>query len=380
MNIQIITSSYPSFAGDAGGTAGLFVSSFALELAKQGHNVVVQPVARKQSYDHYEGITVEPIPWRGGDQELASMNHLNPVNLPILWHFFREARQNTFQIHQKYNIDKVLCMWVIPSGILGYWIKKAVHTNYDVWALGSDIWKIKKIPILGPALIKKIVSNAQNVFADGYQLAKEVESITQRPCEFLPSTRQLPLPQDNIAPLEPKDACHFLFVGRYHVNKGPDLLIKSISFLSKEIKSNLRVHLFGSGPLKSELKNLISQLHLEKIITVNGPIHAQECADYLKKVSFLVIPSRIESIPLVFSDAMQMGIPVIAMPVGDLPRIITEFQCGVVAEGTTEKKLARALEVGVNSDRSHFKNGIQKAKLFFEIKSLVQKWLESNAK
>jgi len=58
MNVQIITSSYPAFPGDAGGTAGLFVQSFAQELARNGHTVIVQPVARKEAYQADPGITV----------------------------------------------------------------------------------------------------------------------------------------------------------------------------------------------------------------------------------------------------------------------------------------------------------------------------------
>jgi hypothetical protein len=74
MNIQIITSSYPAYPEDPSGTAGLFVRAFALELQKQGHQIVIQPVARKQEYLPESGLIIDPLPWQGGDRELASLN------------------------------------------------------------------------------------------------------------------------------------------------------------------------------------------------------------------------------------------------------------------------------------------------------------------
>jgi len=288
MNVQIITSSYPAFKGDSGGTAGLFVQSFASELASQGHAVIVQPIARKQSYESEAGVVIEPIPWGGGDRELASMNFLNPLNWIIFLNFFLNGKKCTQAVHQKYRIDRTLCMWIIPCGIFGFWIKKKLNKKYDVWALGSDVWKIRKIPFLGKRWIKKIVQNATGVFADGLKLANDVKEITQKNCQFLPSTRQLPDPEKDLIPLEPVDAHHMLFVGRYHKNKGPDLLLKSLSKLSNDTKSEIRVHIFGAGPLEHELKMLLEQLDLKNIVKINGPINAQAFANYLSQASFLI--------------------------------------------------------------------------------------------
>src|SRR5210317_1602735 len=146
MNIHIITSSYPAYPGDPSGTMGLFVRQFALELAAMGHNVVVQPVARKNEYIPDPGITIVPTPWKGGDQELASMSLMSPKNW---WYFlllFINGIKNTIAINNKYKIDTTLCMLVVPSGIFGIAGKLRHKTPYDVWILGSDIWKVRKIP------------------------------------------------------------------------------------------------------------------------------------------------------------------------------------------------------------------------------------------
>jgi glycosyltransferase involved in cell wall biosynthesis len=69
----------------------------------------------------------------------------------------------------------------------------------------------------------------------------------------------------------------------------------------------------------------------------------------MKAADYLVIPSRVESIPLVFGDAMQCGLPVVATDVGDLGLLIRLKEVGwVVGEPTVE-----ALATGLRWVLSH---------------------------
>jgi glycosyltransferase involved in cell wall biosynthesis len=379
MNIHIITSSYPASPEDPSGTAGLFVRHFALELAACNHTVVVQPAARKHEYRSDPGITLVPAPWKGGDQELASMDLTSPRNWWFFLLFFIRGARNTRAINKKYAINRALCMWAVPSGIFGLLGKRKDNIPYDIWVLGSDIWKIRKIPILGKMILKKIMKNADRVFADGIQLCKDVQDLTDVPCGLLHSSRKLPPPQEQLFLSGPAKLCHLLFVGRYHVNKGPDLLVKAVGCLPHDIKESIRVHMFGLGPMERELKSMISEMRLERYIYFHGPIQAQEFSNYLNSVSFLVIPSRIESIPVVFSDALQLGTPVVAMPVGDLGDLIREFRCGVLAGEVNAEALASAIKKALPRSKDSFKESMSKAYEQFEIKKTVHTWLNFNA-
>src|SRR5688572_12654866 len=130
MNIQIITSSYPSFPGDPTASAGLFVNAFALELNRQGHRVIVQPIARKEAYTADPGLIMEPIPWKGGDIVLAQMDLFSIKHLSTIIHFFRSAKENCLAVHRKYAIDHTMCMWAIPCGIIGRWINQEFNKSY----------------------------------------------------------------------------------------------------------------------------------------------------------------------------------------------------------------------------------------------------------
>lgn len=378
MKLHIITSSYPATPQDPSGTAGLFVRQFALELAAMDHTVIVQPAARKQHYVADPGITIAPAPWKGGDQELASMDLLRPVNWLIFLHFFICGANNTITINEKYSIERTLCMWAVPSGIFGLAGKIKKKIPYDVWVLGSDIWKIRKIPYLGPMILRKIMMGADRVFADGQQLCHDVTDLTGVPCKFLATSRKLPPPLKKVKLSHNPAIKHFLFVGRFHVNKGPDLLIRAVACLPPEIREAIRVHLFGLGPMELELKKIVTDLQLGHSVQINGPIQAQDLANYLDSVSFLVIPSRIESIPLVFSDALQRGTPVVAMPVGDLEKMIKLYKCGIVAEKVSAAALAAAIKKAACLEKDVFAESIARAYAQLEITGTVAKWMDFN--
>jgi glycosyltransferase involved in cell wall biosynthesis len=378
MNIQIITSSYPAYPEDPSGTAGLFVRAFALELQKQGHQVVIQPVARKHQYVPDDGMVIEPLPWQGGDRELASLNLYSPFNWFTVLIFFLKARQKVIQTHKQYQIDRTLCMWAVPSGLLGYLMSKSLNKPYDVWALGSDIWRIRKIPLLGRFLLKKIIGRAERVFADGLGLCRDVEEISGRQCEFMPSSRDLPGTWLARAKTPDDDRIKLLFVGRYHYNKGPDLLLDAVRQLPQELKASLDLRMYGIGSMKKKLIKYVRQHGLASFVSINDGIEAHKFVDELSRADYLVIPSRIESIPVVFSDAMQMGTPVIATPVGDLGALIVEHRCGVLADDVSASSLARALERALSCGRRD--DYAEKAHALgrtYRVSKVVDKWLLS---
>ncbi len=229
---------------------------------------------------------------------------------------------------------------------------------------------------MGKLILKLVMKKADRVYADGFQLCKDIEDLTGVPCAYLPSSRKLPSPNEKLFSSDSVKLTHFLFTGRYHVNKGPDLLIKAIACLPQEIRESIRLHMFGPGPLKEDLGKMISELRLEKYIDLHGPIRAQEFSNYLDSVSFFVIPSRIESFPIVFSETLQIGTPVVAMPVGDLEGFIREYKCGIVAKEVTPDALAAAMIEALTRDKEYFRESIAKAYRQFDMENAIQKWLD----
>ena len=375
MRILIITSSYPSHRDDATSAAGLFVRDFALELVRRGHIVLVITAGRKKKYYADDGITILPLSWLGGDHELASLSFLNPLSWLVALHFLWNGCRKTAQISRTYAVERSLCMWIVPAGVLGWWAKRKTKAPYDAWALGSDVWKIRRIPF-GAWIIKKIVRSSSNVYADGVRLQREVEAISSRNCRFLASSRRLPQPTPQLAPLEPEDRLHFLFVGRYHPNKGPDILIDAVAKLPLIVQQKIRIHMFGYGVLRDELDSRVRQLRLEGIVRIQDVIVAQELSNYLSRCHYVVIPSRIESIPVALSDAAQRTVPLIVSDAGDMGDLVGGYQAGLVFQNGNSKDLAETLAEAVRCDRSMFFNGIRSLSTKFDIGVTCKSWLD----
>jgi glycosyltransferase involved in cell wall biosynthesis len=266
-------------------------------------------------------------------------------------------------------------MLAVPSGMFGLAGKLLNNVPYDVWALGSDIWKIKTVPVVGKMVLRCVLRNAEHVFADGQRLCDEVTSLAGVPCLFLQSSRKLPPVTKEPTLAGEADRVRFLYVGRYHVNKGPDLLIKAVAELSKIEKEKIHVNMFGIGPMFADLQKMIVEYELSEFIDLHGPIHAQEFSNQLSGASYLVIPSRIESIPVVFSDAMQGGTPVVVMPVGDLASLVDIYKCGIVAESVSAPAMASALRKAIYSNAEVFQCGVRDAYGQFDIAKSAERWL-----
>jgi glycosyltransferase involved in cell wall biosynthesis len=136
-------------------------------------------------------------------------------------------------------------------------------------------------------------------------------------------------------------------VGRYHVNKGPDILIEAIRLLPPHLQQKSYFHFFGLGDLYRDLKSMIHQHNLSHCISLNGPINNYKLSQYLELVDFIVIPSRIESIPVILSDALQKQCPIIATNVGDMGRLLTQHPIGYLAQRADPHSLAAMLSEAI---------------------------------
>jgi glycosyltransferase involved in cell wall biosynthesis len=85
---------------------------------------------------------------------------------------------------------------------------------------------------------------------------------------------------------------------------------------------------------------------------LSGYLSKQQAEKALGEADRLLIPSRIESIPVVFSDAMAFCIPVVAMPVGDLPDLIGK-NLGWVSAETTSTSFLSAVRAAIRTGSNH---------------------------
>ena len=319
MNICILTSSFPSHPGDV--LQAPFLIDFIKGLRKRDHQVFVFTQDRKEVKENVlEGIQVEWFPWFTSRKPIVHLNPLNPLNWFRIGNLVYSGRKAILPFVRENKIDACLALWVLPSGYFANYLHQRTRVPYSVWALGSDIYRYGRNPFLYSTM-KRIISEARGVFADGFDLTKRVEERFGRKCYFLATTRKIPLEPDELnnpfKPDQPEGPYRFLFVGRLEKVKGIDLLLQSMAMLSEE-DMNVHLTIAGKGDLEEWMRSFIHRKRLEKWITLKGNVDGKTLASLYRSSHCVVIPSRSESIPLVFSEALNFDKDLIVTDVGDM--------------------------------------------------------------
>ena len=303
---------------------------------------------------------------------LSLLKPAKPSDWPAVLATLQVGRTALGQLIEDDRPDHILALWALPSG---WWADSAGRgVPFSTWALGSDIWTLGRIPLIRRKL-KGVLRSADHRFADGLGLCADVERLCGKPCTFLPSTRRLPAARDSTVAAQPPYKLAFL--GRWHPNKGTDLLMHALEALDDDDWGRIgEVRIFGGGPLSGQIQATAESLSAAgRPVSVGGYLDKSEAAKLIAWADYLLLPSRIESIPVVFSDALQLGTPVVATPVGDLPRLHERYDIGVLAGAASETAYAEAIRQAIRQDASCFGAGIERARLDFDLATIVARFL-----
>lgn len=341
MRIVVATSSFPTHPSEAI-NAGVFVWAVAEELSAQGHRVWVLTPAKGEPI-HGFPVPVETFEWGGSQKVLTRLSPARPRDLCLLARLMLQGRSALTRLARRVQAHGVLAMWAVPSG---YWAAGG-QTPFAVWALGSDIWGVGRYP-LGKQILRRVLNSADHVFADGHNLVRDIETVFGQAAEFLPSARRLPVESTPPAALSPAGP-HFLFIGRWDPAKGPDVLLEAMELVKVRLPE-AHLHMFGGGTMERRLRQRASEPDLRDAVTIYGYADPPTATAYLKACDVLIIPSRIESIPVIFSDALACGCPVICTAVGDLEQLMRRHMVGLVCPPEDPQALADAM-TAITSDR-----------------------------
>lgn len=339
-HIAIITTSFPD-RDPGSAAAGSFVEDFSEVLSNHVGVTVIAPSLSQRKDERHGNLTIRRfiVP----RLPLSLLRPGDPIHWSLIIKTLRAGQQAVQRLAGEARIDHILALWILPSGYWARNIWKSHGIPYSVWALGSDVWNLGKIPLV-KNLLKIVLRDSFMCFADGYILKKDVEKISGKSCGFLASTRRLPTVKEKRLSTAPPYKLAYL--GRWHHNKGTDILLDSLHLLSDEDWAKIEeVRIFGGGPLEKVVKSGYASLkEAGRPVLLGGYLDRTQAAKLLLWTDYLLIPSRIESIPVVFSDAMQSGCPVIATPVGDLPALIEKYGVGIMASGLTPDAFSRAIK------------------------------------
>jgi glycosyltransferase involved in cell wall biosynthesis len=375
MRLCIATSSYPSQTENS--FAGVFARDFAKELVQRGNEVSVFTQDTGNPSPQDDGIEVITFPWPGKTTPLSSLKPYWPLDVLKIFLLLQRGKKQLVQHCLQKKVDLVLALWALPAGHWGREVQRRFGVPLAVWSLGSDIWIYGRLPLF-KLWVRKILNQCTYCFADGFSLAEEVRALSGRTCSFLPTTRILPKGGLPKLPFDPHKI-HYLFIGRYHRNKGPDVLLEAIHLIDLEQLSKIQFHFFGAGPLERDLKRRVVQYGLKENVTIQGPVDQTMMAALLQQCHSLILPSRIESIPVILSDALQLDCNLIVTDVGDMGPLVRSYRAGMVVEKESPEKLKEAILDQWKREKDEFREGRRKLYTLFDLKESVGNFLKTVA-
>jgi len=128
----------------------------------------------------------------------------------------------------------------------------------------------------------------------------------------------------------------------YPPSKGQDILLEALARPPWTTRK-WRLSLYGAGPARKSLAELIKRLNLSEHVDFAGYVPVEEI---WASNHALVMPSRYEGLPIAMVEAMMCARPVIATDVAGHSEIIEDGVTGFLAKAPTAASMAEALERG----------------------------------
>ena len=143
----------------------------------------------------------------------------------------------------------------------------------------------------------------------------------------------------------PIDKNLILFVGNLIPYKGPDILVKAMPIIAKEVP-DIELVFVGSGKMRSELEDLSKKLGVEKNVRFAGFIGDVTIKTlYYKAADVFCLPSTMstESFGIVNLEAMACNVPIVASKIGGIPGVVTDGENGLLVPPRDSEALADAI-------------------------------------
>lgn len=364
MKVCILASSFPAHAADV---AGPYAPHLARGLVERGHRVVVVTQAKPGPRDA-AGLDVRWFAWRGGARAVVHLRPWWPPDALALLSWLRSAAASLAEMVAREQPDVCLALMTLPAGLVAWYVRRRYGIPYVVWALGSDVAVWGRRAVARP-ILRAVLRGAAARFADGVRLAADAEQLAGRPCAFLPTVRPLPPAVPAVLPAQQR---HVIFVGRLERVKGPDVLLRAWAHLLT-VRRDMVLHVVGDGSLAPALRALAERLGLGPTVVWHGVADAAQVAGLLAAGDAVAISSRSESIPLVFSEALQMGAPLAVTDVGDMGVLVRQHGLGLVAPPEDPVAFARALGGVLAVGRAAYRERLATASAAFSLTSTVER-------
>lgn len=339
MKILIVSHEFPPLGGGGANACYYLTRGYV----KQGHEVTVLTANYKglPNREVINGTTVIRVNSKRKHRDHCSFFEMASY---LMKAFFSV---NCLVKKEKYDVCQVF--FGIPSGPIGYWLKKRYKMPYIIRFGGGDIPGAQEryaqiYKIIAPFL-KIIWKNADGLVANseglrdralGFYNKKEIEIISNGVDTdyFVPCTQGKSFEEVKI-----------LFVSRLIEGKGLQFIIPELENINSNSDKGIKLIVIGDGPYRMQLEQIAREFKVEKYVRFEGHKKKDEILTYYQQADIFILPSKREGMPNVVLEAMGCGLPIVMTPCEGAKELVVDN--GVIAEQNEfVKELERLLKNG----------------------------------
>lgn len=356
--VIFLTSSAPRFSGD--GTAP-FILNMAQDLTEIGWHVdILAPHAENlKKVEKIGNVTIyrfsycypfskQTLCYHGGVNANLRRSKFNYLHLPlfIVSQFFA-----AYQLMRKNDYVLIHSHWLIPQGVIGFFLSKVFSVPHVSYAHGSDIFGLRSSLL---TYVKKRVLRASDAVITNssyskqalHHLAKEI-GVHVIPTGATPIDMSQETVQSSLQIINSSSTLRLIFVGRLTEEKGLIYLLEALPILL-ESRIDFVLEIIGDGINRSIYEQYVLDKNLGRHVKFLGMLSQTDVFQHLIQADILIGPSIItksstEAQGNVFVEAMFCKTAVIASNIGGIPDAVIHEKTGLLVAQQSANQIAHAI-------------------------------------
>lgn len=317
MKILAISHEFPPIGG-GGANACYFLTKGFVE---RGHEVTLI-TANYQGMSESE--TINGVRVIRVDSKRAHKEH---CSFKEMLSYLLKAYPVANKLQKREKFDVCLVFFGIPSGPIGYMLKKKYKLPYVIRFGGGDVPGFqerftKVYKIIAPA-IKLIWKNTDALIANSQGLKDmALDFYDKNPFDIIPNG----VDTDVFFPVEREAGEEFriLFVSRLIERKGLQFVIPQLKEIQSSTDKKIKLIVVGDGPYRETLEQIAKDNQVYDMIDFVGQKDKSEIVTYYQNADLFILPSAKEGMPNVVLEAMACGLPIIMTPCEGSTELICE--------------------------------------------------------
>lgn len=317
MRILVLIHEFPPIGGGGGRVA----QDISRGLAERGHEVyVVAPHMQGMAFHSQDaGVHLFRVP---SLRRKAFVGDLPAMSGYLLAGFFAALR-----LARQIRPDVIHVHFAVPAGALAWALSKLTGIPYVLTSHLGDV--PGGVPEKTERWFRWVYPFTPRIWRDATAVTAISGFTRQLALAHYPVNIQV-IPNGinthcNPAQMRVNAPPTILFAGRFVHQKDPLLIPEILSHL-KDL--NWRCTMIGDGPLDTDLRRKVGGLGMRDRFSFPGWRSQEDVAHHLQQSDILLLPSRVEGIPMIGLQSLAAGLAVVASDVGGVSELVEHAKNG----------------------------------------------------